>query len=303
MAHPHIESVLVAGAGSIGVGVARSFAAHGFRTTVLSRNPARREGQVPEAELVRELPSQAPDLVVECLPEVMDLKQRFYADVEDAWHGFPVLATNTSSLPLPDLAAPLRHPARFVGMHYMYPAHERELFVEVIRTRDTADGVVGAVLQALQRCGKAAIVLNRPVTGGLFNRLQHALLREAYHLIDEGVVTPQQIDDMARRFIAPRMCVTGLLQQKDINGLDTHTLAQRSLRPVLCNDTSPSPFLEGHFERGEFGLKTGCGFYDWSGANPAEVRAAVERKVARIVAVIRDVEREPGAQLPVGSRT
>ncbi len=109
-------------------------------------------------------------------------------------------------------------------------------------------------------------------------------------LVDEGIVTPEQIDDMARRFIAPRMCVTGLLQQKDINGLDTHTYAQRSLRPVLCNDTSPSKILEEHFARGEFGLKTGRGFYDWQGADPAAVRLAAEQKVARIIALMRDIE-------------
>jgi len=298
-----IESVLVAGAGSIGIGVARSCAAHGLRTTVLSRDPARLEGQVPGAELVRELPARAPDLVVECLPEVMALKLSFYADVERRWGGSPVLATNSSGLPLQELAAPLAHPAQFLGMHYMYPAHERGLFVEVIRVRETADAAVQAVLQLLQRCDKTAIVLNRPVIGGLFNRLQHALLREAYHLIDEGAATPEQIDEMARRFIAPRMCVTGLLQQKDINGLDTHARTQRNLRPVLCNDTSPSPFLEGLFERGEFGLKTGKGFYDWTGADPAEVRVAAERKVARIVQAMQEVQDEPGAQLPSRSRS
>jgi 3-hydroxybutyryl-CoA dehydrogenase len=298
-----IESVLVAGAGSIGIGVARSCTAHGLRTIVLSRDPSRLQGQVPGAELVRELPAQAPDLVVECLPEVAALKQSFYADVERAWSGSTVLATNSSGLPLQELAATLHHPAQFLGMHYMYPAHERGLFVEVIRAHDTADTVVQAVLEMLHRCGKTSIVLNRPVIGGLFNRLQHALLREAYHLIDEGAATPEQIDEMARRFIAPRMCVTGLLLQKDINGLDTHARTQRNLRPVLCNDPEPSPFLEGLFERGEFGLKTGVGFYDWTGADPAQVRSAVERKVARIVQVMQDIQDEPGAQLPARSRT
>lgn len=302
MSAAQIESVLVAGAGSIGIGVARSCAAHGLRTTVLSRDPARLEGQVPGAELVRELPARAPDLVVECLPEVRELKQRFYAEVERSWGGSPVLATNSSGLSLQELAAPLGHPAQFLGMHYMYPAHERGLFVEVIRIRETADAAVQAVLQLLQRCDKVVIVLNRPVIGGLFNRLQHALLREAYHLIDEGATTPEQIDEMARRFIAPRMCVTGLLLQKDINGLDTHARTQRNLRPVLCNDTSPSPFLESLFERGEFGLKTGKGFYDWTGADPAEVRIAAERKVARIVQAMQDIQDEPGAQLPARSR-
>jgi len=285
-----IESVLIAGAGSIGIGVARSFLSSGVRTLVLTRNPARLENQLPGVELVSKLPLAGPDLVIECLPEITELKIGFYAQVEAAWLGSPVLATNTSSLPFEELARPLTHPERFVGMHYMYPAHQRELFVEVIRTADTSDAVVEAVLATLHHCGKTAIVLSRPVIGGVFNRLQHALLREAYHLIDEGVASPAQIDDMARRFIAPRMCITGLLEQKDINGLETHTYAQRSLRPVLCNETQPSRVLEAHFSRGEFGLKTGRGFYDWAGSDPAEVRAATEIKVARISALIREID-------------
>ncbi|WP_295518804.1 3-hydroxyacyl-CoA dehydrogenase NAD-binding domain-containing protein [Limnohabitans sp. Rim8] len=290
MAQPSIRTVLVAGAGSIGIGVARSMRSEGYRTLILSRNPARLQGQVEGVELISQLPVEAPDLVVECLPELIELKHRFYAEVESAWSGAPILATNTSSLSFEELARPLVHPARFVGMHYMYPAHQRELFVEVIRIAGTSDEVVESVLQCLERCGKKAVVLNRPVIGALFNRLQHALLREAYYLIDQGVATPEQIDDMARQFIAPRMCITGLLQQKDINGLDTHTYAQRSLRPMLCNDPQPSQVLEQHFARGEFGLKTGRGFYDWTGADSAAIRLATEKNVARITALIRQIK-------------
>jgi len=285
-----IKSVIVAGAGSIGIGVARSFSEAGIKTLVLSRNPSRLKTLLPDVELMSKLPSNAPDLVVECLPEIVEIKHSFYSAVETAWHGHPILATNTSSLSFEELAVPLEFKDRFVGMHYMYPAHQHHLFVEVIRTAATSDSVVEDILVLLNHCNKMAIVLNRPVIGGIFNRLQHALLREAYHLIDEGVATPEQIDDMARRFIAPRMCVTGLLKQKDINGLETHTYAQRSLRPALCNETKPSRVLEQHYSLGEFGLKSGKGFYDWSGADPASVRAATEKKVARISALIQEIE-------------
>jgi 3-hydroxybutyryl-CoA dehydrogenase len=103
---------------------------------------------------------------------------------------------------------------------------------------------------------------------------------------------------MARRFLAPRMCITGLLQQKDINGLETHAYAHRSLRPMLCSSLEPSRVLEDHFKRGEFGLRTGRGFYDWSGADATEVRSTVERKVARITALIEEIG--SGVSLPPG---
>jgi len=290
MSEPKIRIVLVAGAGSIGIGVAKSFAAAGFTTQVLSRNPARLEGQLDGAQLMDELPLQAPDLIVESLPEFPDLKMRFYAQVEDAYQGASILATNTSGLPLPELACSLRYPGQFLGMHYLYPAHLPGLFVEVIRTLDTSAVVVEKVIWALKQCEKTPIMLNRPVVGGLFNRLQHAILREAYYLIDQEITTPEQIDDIAKWFIAPRMCITGLLKQKDISGLDTHALAQRSIVPHLCHDRTPSRILETHYEQGHFGLKTGTGFYDWSGADPERVRFTTNEKVARIRALMRKME-------------
>lgn len=290
MSEPKIRIVLVAGAGSIGIGVAKSFAAAGFTTQVLSRNPARLEGQLDGAQLMDELPLQAPDLIVESLPELPDLKMRFYAQVEDAYQGASILATNTSGLPLPELACSLRYPRQFLGMHYLYPAHLPGLFVEVIRTSDTSAAVVEKVISALKQCEKTPIVLNRPVVGGLFNRLQHAILREAYYLIDQEITTPEQIDDIAKWFIAPRMCITGLLEQKDISGLDTHALAQRSILPHLCHDRTPSRILQTHYEQGHLGLKTGTGFYDWSGADPARVRSTTNEKVTRIRALMKKME-------------
>jgi 3-hydroxybutyryl-CoA dehydrogenase len=293
-----IQSVLVAGAGTIGIGVARAFAAHGFATTVQSRNPARLAGQLPASvRVVHQLPAESPDLVIESIPEFRELKHQLYADVEAAYGGAPVLASNTSSLPLEELAAGLAHPERFIGMHYLYPADSME-FVEVMRTERTGDAAVAAVTDALARSGKTPIVLNRPVIGALVNRLQHALLREAYYLIGEGIVTPEQVDDVARRLLAPRMCVTGLLEQKDISGLDTHALAQRSIVPHLYNEPKPTPYLQDLYASGKVGLKAGSGFYDWQGADPAKVRAHATEKVARILALMEEIGVGRGRSLP-----
>lgn len=290
MSELEIKTVLVAGAGSIGIGVARSFAAAGYATEVLSRNPERLKGHLDGVELMTELPARTPDLVVECFPELFDLKTRFYAEVEAAYNGEPILASNTSGLSLPELAASLRYPRRFLGMHYLYPAHLPGLFVEVVRTLDTSAEVVEQVIAALKNCEKLPIVLNRPVVGGLFNRLQHAILREAYYLIDQEITTPEQIDAIARQFIAPRMCIMGLLRQKDISGLDTHALTQSVLVPHLCHDRTPSKVLQARYRQGQLGLKTGTGFYDWSGADPERVRSKTNAKVARILKLMKEME-------------
>ena len=289
IADPQITTVLIAGAGSIGVGVAKSFAKAGFSTQVLSRNPARLKGELDGVQLLDKLPARAPDLIAESIPEIPDLKRRLYADVEEAYGGASIIATNSSSLSLPDLARDLRYPKQFMGMHWFYPADSSE-FVEVIRTLDTDASAVERVTSALRKCGITPVVLNRPVIGALFNRLQHAILREAYYLIDEGITTAEEIDAMAKRFFAPRMCITGLLEQKDISGLDTHARAQRSIVPDLCHDRIPSKCLQKLYEEGHFGLKSGSGFYDWSGADPVRVRATTGEKVARIRALMKEME-------------
>jgi 3-hydroxybutyryl-CoA dehydrogenase len=295
MSEPGIRRVLVAGAGSIGIGVTRSFADSGYETSVLTRDPARFKGQLDGVALVTVLPADMPDLVVECLPEVAELKTRFFAQVEDAYGGVPILASNTSGLSLQDLAASLRYRRRFLGMHYLFPAHLPGLFVEVIRTLDTSDEVVATVISAMEKCGKLPILLKRPVIGGLFNRLQHAILREAYYMIDQGIATAEEIDAIARNFIAPRMCITALLRQKDISGLDTHTLAHEAILPHLCNDRTPSKVLQSRYERGQFGLKTGKGFYDWSGAVPDQVRSTTNARAARIRKLMQEMESDDNA--------
>jgi 3-hydroxybutyryl-CoA dehydrogenase len=288
----------VVGAGSIGTGIARSFASSGFAVTVLSRDPKRLEGVLPAGiGATSELPPRAPDLIIESIPENASLKLELYEAIERRYRGVPILASNTSSLPLEDLAAGLEHPERFLGIHYLYPADTTE-FVEVTRTSRTSTDAVAAVSEALQRCGKTPIVLNRPVVGALVNRLQHALLREAYYLIGEGITTPEQIDDVARRLLAPRMCVAGVLEQKDISGLDTHALAQRTIVPHLYNKPEPTPYLQNLYEQGKLGLKTGSGFYDWAGIDAAKLRALHNDKVARILACMEEIGIGRGRSLP-----
>lgn len=292
MNEPRIRTVLVVGAGSIGIGVAKSFAKSGFSTQVLSRTPARLLGLLDGVEIVDKLPGSAPDLIVESIPEFADLKANLYRDLEDAYQGAPILATNTSGLPLQDLARGLRHPHQFLGTHYLYPADSSE-FVEVMRTDQTGDTAVERVVFALRQCEKTPVVLNRPVIGALINRLQHAILHEAYYLIDEGIVSAEQIDDIARRFLAPRMCVTGLLMQKDISGLDTHALAQRTIVPHLCHNKTVSKTLQSLYEQGHLGLKTGKGFYDWSRVDAARVRSTAANNAAQIIALMKQLDPIP----------
>ena len=283
----HIEHVMVVGYGTMGRGIVASFAGAGFRTTVLSRNPARIGDLPPGAEAVDAPPGDAPDLIIEAVPETMAIKRELLARMEAAYGGAPILASNTSSLPLDELAGELDTPARFIGVHYMHPADVLPM-VEVIRTSQTGDETLARTVAALKRTGKTSIVLNRPVVGFLINRLQHAILHEAYYLISEGVVTAKDVDDVANWLLGPRMSVIGLIRQKDISGLEVHALVQRGLVPELCHSAESQPAIQRKLENGQLGIKTGVGFYDWRHTDVRAYRSRAADKLARLFAVLRD---------------
>ncbi len=254
--------VLVAGSGVMGRGIARSFAEAGLSTAVLSRNPGKVSGFDPRIEILAEPPKEAPELVLESIPEVMELKRELYARLEAAWAGEPILASNTSALPLQGLADGLRHPERFVGVHYFQPADVTPV-VEVVAGPSTPRATVERVADVMRRTGKDPIVLWKPIAGFLINRLQHAILHEAYHLIETGVCAPGDVDRVAKTMLGPRMCITGLIEQKDISGLTIHAKAQQAIVPHLAHDRVPNRWVQAMIGSGDLGIKTGRGFYDW----------------------------------------
>ena len=284
-AESKIRSVLVVGSGSMGWGILRTFARAGFDAAVLSRNPDRLPPLPAGARAVGDWPAEPPDLIIESIPEIPELKIDLFRRLGAAYGDLPIVASNTSGLPLAELAAAYGYPRRFVGIHYFHPADVAPL-VEVIPVDDIDGSVVGRTVAALAQTGKEALVLRKPVAGFLVNRLQHAILHEAYYLIEQGIVSAEDVDRVAKRLFGPRMCISGLIEQKDISGLDTHALAQRAIVPHLWHGAEPSRFLQDKYERGDLGLKTGKGFYDWTGRDPGAVRKNAAERFARLIAFL-----------------
>ena len=231
---PPVSRVMIVGSGVMGRGIAQVFAAAGLETTIYRHTPKEGLALPDGVTLTTELPAAAPDLIVEAVYEILDLKIEVLRRMEDAYGDDAILASNTSGLPLDDMAAALKRPERFLGMHYFMPAEISPL-VEVVRVAETADGVVERVVAVLERCHRQALLVSRPIVGYLWNRLQHAILHDAYHLIETGVVKAEDIDRVAKLLLGPRFCVTGMIESKDIGGLETHILAQARHR-------APSPF-------------------------------------------------------------
>lgn len=287
--------VLVAGSGVMGRGIARSFAEAGIATGVLSRRPEAVSGLDARVAIVGALPEAAPELIIESIPEVSELKAELYRRIEARYGGVPVLASNTSGLSLDALAEPLDYPERFCGIHYFQPADVAPL-VEVARAAATGDDTMLTAVQLVEATGKTPIVLNEAVPGLLINRLQHAVLHEAYHLIERGIVTAADVDLVAKRLLGPRMSVTGLIEQKDLSGLDTHALAQAAIVPQLHRGGAPSPVIMDKHAAGRLGVKTGTGFYDWRQMDIPGYRAWAEDLLSRLLTLL-DAERRSGPPL------
>ena len=281
------KSLLIVGAGVMGQGIARLFAAAGIDVTLMDCQDV--TVSQPGVTFVRQAPAApVPDLVIEAVFEDAAVKKSVYAEIEKVYGGRPVMATNTSGLPLNELAEGLTYPERFLAMHFFMPA---EVFpmIEVVRARRTEGSAVALAISAVKQAGREAIFLERAVNGYLINRLQHSILHEAYHLVEEGIATPDMIDKVAKQLLGPRMCVTGLLEQKDIGGLEIHAKAQRSIVPSLSHTGVPSPYLQDMVARGDLGIRSGKGFYDWTGRDPAEVQRKANERLQRLLAFLKAV--------------
>lgn len=281
---PRCEALLIVGAGVMGQGIGRLFAKAGMSVTLV--DPRDVDFSHPGVSLLQQLPPDAaPDLVIEAVFEDRAAKQSVYADIERLYGGRPVLATNTSGLPLNELAVGLQYPHRFLAMHFFMPA---DLFpmIEVVRADGTEDEAVDLAVSAIEQAGREPILLQRAVNGYLINRLQHSILHEAYHMIEDGIVTAEMVDKVAKRLLGPRMCITGLLEQKDLAGLVMHAQAQRSIVPSLSHTGIPSPFLQNMVARGDVGIRSGKGFYDWTGRDTTKLQGRANERLQRLLAFL-----------------
>ena len=217
----------------------------------------------------------AVDLAIEAVPEKLELKRALFADLArrarpDAW-----LASNSSSFPISAIAEGLPSPGRFLGLHYFMPAHLVPL-VEVVCGAATDPAIARELAGFMRTTGKVPVVVKKDLPGFLANRLQHALAREAYALIDAGVATAEDVDAAVRFGFGFRYLAAGPILQKDHAGLDVHAAAAATIYPGLANDAAPARCLAGKVDAGRLGMKTGAGFYEWTPETIAQERKRYE---------------------------
>lgn len=227
------------------------------------------------------------DLVIECIPEVLPAKQALFKQLEERASAHAVLASNSSSFPISQIASGLQTSSRMLGLHFFMPAHVVPL-VEVVLGQHTNPARAEELAQFMRRCGCVPIMVRKDVPGFIANRLQHALGREAYSLIESGVATPEDIDAAVRFGFGFRYLAAGPIMQKEIAGLDVHAAAAATIYPSLSNVTSPPAPLADKAREGKSGMKSGQGFYRWDEKSAAKEKERYHRVLQAALAAISD---------------
>jgi 3-hydroxybutyryl-CoA dehydrogenase len=303
---PALRRVVVLGAGRMGADIALAFARAGWAceavetaATVRERALARWRAETRRLrdtaarnrlEMRASIEALSPgrvELVVEAVSEDLALKHRLLAEVERRVGARTLIVTNTSGLRIGDVTGVLRRPQRSAGLHFMIPAHVM-LAVEVTRAEHTSPATMRRLVGWMQEMGKVPLVLNRDVPGMLINRIQHAMYREIYHLIDSGIASAEDVDRAVRFGFGFRYGILGPVVSRDIHGLPVHLATSRNLYPTLHNGTEPSRTLERLVADGHHGVTTGRGFYEW---DPATTEARLVEFTRLLEQALRRVKR------------
>ncbi len=275
------RTVVVIGAGRMGADIVLAFAMGGWNCEVVETDAGMR--QRAKAYWPKELARlraksslrrirlhadlapvswKAAHLVIEAVTENLALKHRLLRKVEALAGRRALIVTNTSSLRIADVTRPLRHAERSAGLHFMLPSHVM-LAVEVTKGPKTSAATMRRLLGWMDELGKVPIVLARDVPGMLINRVQHAMFREIYHLIDSGIVRPEDVDRAVRFGFGFRYQYAGPVVSRDIHGLPVHLATARAIVPTLHNGKAPGVLLRKLVAAGHHGVRTGRGFYQW----------------------------------------
>jgi 3-hydroxybutyryl-CoA dehydrogenase len=229
------------------------------------------------------------DWVFEAAPENLDLKQQIFERLDAAAPPDAILATNTSVMRVGDVAAHATRRGRIVGTHWWNPPFLVPL-VEVVQGPETEPAAVDRTISLLRSLGKTPVHVRRDVAGFVGNRLQHALWREAFDLVDKGVCDAETVDTVIKAGFGRRLPVLGPMENADLVGLDLTLAIHEYVLPELDPPSQPSPGLRERVEQGELGMKTGTGFRTWSEHDAAEVR---ERVLAHLAAANNEIGVNP----------
>jgi 3-hydroxyacyl-CoA dehydrogenase len=227
------------------------------------------------------------DLVLEAVPEKLELKQDLFGELERYVADETILASNTSGIPITEIASACERPQRVVGTHWSNPPHLIPM-IEVIPGEQTSAEVVDAACELVRRFGYHPVV-EREVPGFVENRILYAILRECLDLVDRGVIEPEGLDLNVRWGIGYKLAVIGPMELLDMAGLDIYQAVGSYLNRDLSTSGEVSKTIRELIEQGRLGMKTGGGLYDYT---PEDIERLRAQRAARLVAVRKALEQD-----------
>ncbi len=230
------------------------------------------------------------DLVLEAVPEKLELKQDLFGELERYVSDETILASNTSGIPITEIASACDRPQRVVGTHWSNPPHLIPM-IEVIPGEQTSTDVVDAACELVRRFGYHPVV-EREVPGFVENRILYAILRECLDLVDRGVIEPEGLDLNVRWGIGYKLAVIGPMELLDMAGLDIYQAVGSYLNRDLSTSGEVSKTVRDLIEQGRLGMKTGGGLYDYT---PDDIERLRAQRAAKLVAVRKALEQDPGS--------
>lgn len=312
-----VKKIAVLGAGTMGPGIAQSFALAGFDVSMYSRT----ESTLEKARLMvktnletffeedliscEDIESamdrisfvntvteavQGVQVVIETIAEKPDLKRQLFNELDALLPEGVIFASNASSLNPFELIPERRLPYATTS-HYFAPAHIIPL-VEVVKGEKTTENTMSIMIELLKKCNKVPVRLEKFIPGYIINRIQILLNTEIFNLLDNGYCTAEQLDLAVKASLMPRGMVLGLVQRYDFTGLDVSANNIINASYVMPETSKRPASLFDRVDKGELGVKTGKGFYDYSGRSTEEINKKRDKMLFRVFKATQDLINE-----------
>lgn len=226
------------------------------------------------------------EMVVETVPEKLDIKAAVFKEIDAAVSKDCVIASNTSGIPISKLQANVSNPGRVVGMHWSNPAHVIPM-IEVIAGDKTDAKMVQWMVDTIKSLGLLPVVVQKDVPGFVENRILYALLRECVDLVEKGVIDAEGLDTCVSWGIGYKLSVIGPMALLDMAGLDIYNAVGSYLNADLNNRADVAPYVTERIKQGKLGMKTGGGIFSYT---PEQVGQLRGQRAKKLVAVRKALE-------------
>ena len=293
-----MKKVVILGTGTMAIGIAAGFISSGHAVIVLGRNTERAQQAVPEIQhLAHGLETGSSHeyaiqvgtidewsdwndvvLVIETVTENLALKQNIFASLDARVPSHIAIGSNSSGFPISQISQGLKTAHRMFNMHYFMPAHVVPL-VEVVLGQESDLELAKEVCSLFEAADKKPVLVRQDIPGFLANRIQHALMREALSLVNDGIASPEDVDTAVRYSFGFRYAAVGPMTQKEISGWEGMAIAAKEIYPSLSNRTEIPECLQKILSEKKFGIKSKEGFRTWSDQEAQDMKQKYEKRL------------------------